>query len=192
MYIDAKINHKNIEVCQDFKRRLTMNIKKLSKAIQEYIQDELTYIVIYKTGRSWNYEFLYETDQDNYIQDEEYIKAYKIDKKAIVINGYFDNFGNNTLQDIEYRIKYNYDNSIGNFKPIQADLQLTTYNNIISTLMSNDPNSSCDTILEEVDNNLTRAIQILKLSIERIINDEGLEGQELLFYKVQLDRLKGN
>ena len=49
MYIDAKINHKNIEVCQDFKRRLTMNIKKLSKAIQEYIQDELTYIVIYKS-----------------------------------------------------------------------------------------------------------------------------------------------
>ena len=170
-----------------------MNIKKLSKAIQEYIQDELTYIVIYKTGRSWNYEFLdSETDQDNYIQDKEYIKAYEIDKKAIVINGYFDNFGNNTLQDIEYRIKYNYDNSIGNFKPIQADSQLITYNSIISTIMTNDSNSSCDTILSEVNNNLTEAIEILKLSLERIINDEGLEGQELLFYKVQLDRLKGN
>lgn len=91
-----------------------MNIKKLSKAIQDYIIDGCAYIAIYKNGRSWDYEILIDSDYEEDLQNDKELKElYNIDKNVIVVNGYNDNFGTNSITDIEYRIKYNYENSIG-------------------------------------------------------------------------------
>lgn len=90
-----------------------MNIKDLSKAIQDYIEDGCTYIAIYKEGRSWDYEILNSDSEDELQNDEELKRLYAIDKNVVVVNGYNDNFGTNSLSDIEYRIKHNYENGIG-------------------------------------------------------------------------------
>lgn len=65
---------------------------------------------------------------------------------------------------------------------------LKEYNSIIKTLQTNDRNSAYDEILPEVKN-LPEAIRILKSCLERMINEDLLEGEELQFYMNQLERV---
>lgn len=59
---------------------------------------------------------------------------------------------------------------------------LDKYNQIIKKLMANDSNGTWDEIMEDAGNNLTYAIELLKSALDRIITDDGLEGDELDFY----------
>lgn len=98
-----------------------MNIKYLSKAIQDYIKDGCAYIAIYKEGRSWDYEILNSDSEDELQNDKELKRLYAIDKNVVVVNGYNDNFGTNSLSDIEYRIKHNYETGIGQIYFVSSD-----------------------------------------------------------------------
>ena len=64
------------------------------------------------------------------------------------------------------------------------------YNSVINTLMNNDRNGTWDEILNEVGGNLDDAIELLISALERIVNEEGLEGDELQFYINQLNAAK--
>ena len=90
-----------------------MNIKQLSKSIQDYIVDGCAYIAIYKNGRSWGYAILDSDSEEQLQNDKELKELVAVDNNVIVVNGYNDNFGTNSITDIEYRIKRNYENGIG-------------------------------------------------------------------------------
>ena len=98
-----------------------MNIKYLSKAIQDDIKDGCAYIAIYKEGRSWDYEILDSDSEDELKNDEELKRLYTIDKNVVVVNGYNDNFSTNSISDIEFRIRHNYENGIGQIHFVSSD-----------------------------------------------------------------------
>ncbi|AAK79124.1 hypothetical protein BJV85_002847 [Clostridium acetobutylicum] len=64
------------------------------------------------------------------------------------------------------------------------------YKNVIDMMMKNDSNSSLDTLLYELDNNIDEAIEVLKLIIHRISLEEELDKQEKQFYKTQLKAIE--
>lgn len=74
-------------------------------------------------------------------------------------------------------------------KIIPLEQKQTTYNSIIKTLQTNDRNATYDEILQEHENNLTESILDLQQILIRIVNEEGLEGEELGFYIDQLNRV---
>jgi len=57
------------------------------------------------------------------------------------------------------------------------------YFDAVNTLMKNDRNGSYDEILRDYSYNLISAYNCLKEVLNRLINDEGLEGEELQFYQ---------
>ena len=68
---------------------------------------------------------------------------------------------------------------------------MSTYNEVIRILMDNDRNGDWDQILNETENDdYELATEIVISCLERIINEEGLEGDELQFYKNVLEKLK--
>lgn len=64
------------------------------------------------------------------------------------------------------------------------------YQSIINTLQSNDRNGTYDMILEEYENNLKDAIEILHSCLYRLVYEENFEGDELEFYTKQYNKLK--
>ncbi len=64
------------------------------------------------------------------------------------------------------------------------------YNEVINLLMNNDKNGTWDEILSETNNNIDEATDVLISSLERIVNEEGYEGDELQFYINQLNLAK--
>jgi gamma-glutamylcysteine synthetase len=79
-------------------------------------------------------------------------------------------------------------NRTGRLK-VANDNRTEIYNQVIKTLMSNDNNGAWDEILQEDDNDLDHAIYLVKEALERIIDEEGYEGEELDFYKNQLNKI---
>lgn len=63
------------------------------------------------------------------------------------------------------------------------------YFTAVNTLMKNDRNGSYDEILKDYNYNLSSAYNCLKEVLKRLINDEGLEGEELQFYQEVLKGL---
>lgn len=63
------------------------------------------------------------------------------------------------------------------------------YNHIIKTLQVNDRNATFDEILSDCENNLDEAIRIVYSCLYRVVYDEDLEGEELDFYKKQLESI---
>lgn len=78
-----------------------------------------------------------------------------------------------------------YNENIKHFIPISQDNKelISKYNIAINTLMRNDKNGSYDEILKDYSYNLTSAYNCLKEVLNRLTNDEGLEGEELKFYQ---------
>lgn len=64
------------------------------------------------------------------------------------------------------------------------------YDEVVKNLMANDKNGAWDEILGDVRGDYEVAKNILVSSLERIINEEGLEGNELKFYQDNLFKLK--
>ena len=64
------------------------------------------------------------------------------------------------------------------------------YNEVINLLMNNDKNGTWNEILSETNNNIDEATNVLISSLERIVNEEGYEGDELQFYINQLNLAK--
>jgi len=79
----------------------------------------------------------------------------------------------------------NYDNNIKHFIPVTKDNKTTIskYFNAVNTLMRNDRNGSYDEILRDYSYNLMNAYNCLKEVLNRLVKDEGLEGEELQFYQ---------
>ena len=67
--------------------------------------------------------------------------------------------------------------------------KLKIYNEVVKTLMDNDHNATWDETIEDADNNLEYAIYLVKIALERIVNEEDLEDKELKFYKIQLEKI---
>lgn len=152
-----------------------MNIKYLSKAIQDYIEDGCAYIAIYKKGRSWDYEILESDSEDELQNDKELKELYAIDKNVVVVNGYNDNFGTNSLSDIEYRIKHNYETGIGQIYFVNTE------------------NNKCEGASEMLYGNTLTMEEIIKNTIAKdgfFINTDGisydLEGKGMAQYLATL------
>jgi hypothetical protein len=68
--------------------------------------------------------------------------------------------------------------------------KLVTYNSIVKTLQNNDHNGTWYEILKSADDNFTYAIMLLELALNRVITDDGLEGEELDFFVSQFERVQ--
>jgi hypothetical protein len=64
------------------------------------------------------------------------------------------------------------------------------YNEVIRTLMENDHNGTWNEILDESEGNVECATTIVIVALERIIDEDGLQGEELQFYKDQLLKME--
>lgn len=64
------------------------------------------------------------------------------------------------------------------------------YDLIINSLMNNDKNGSWDEILDEVENDQQQANKEVYKALRQIIDEEEYKGEELLFYTIQLERIK--
>jgi hypothetical protein len=88
-----------------------MTLSKLSKEIQELLEEGIAIIYVWKIGKSWRYsEFWYEDLNEKTFSMEDQISIDSImeaDKAATSFNGY-EEFGSYTLKYIEDRIKYGY------------------------------------------------------------------------------------
>lgn len=81
-----------------------MNIRQLSRKIQELLEDGICRIVIYKVGKSWFYDDVWSWEDDINYDDEMKIKeAMKKDQKAIVVDGW-NNFAVYTLDYIQFQV----------------------------------------------------------------------------------------
>jgi hypothetical protein len=60
--------------------------------------------------------------------------------------------------------------------------KLNAYNSIVRQVQANDSNGTYNKILEDCNNNLDYAISILHSCLNRIVNEEELEGEEIRFY----------
>jgi hypothetical protein len=69
-------------------------------------------------------------------------------------------------------------------------MKVKVYQEIVKTLMHNDRNATWDEILEEAEGDLDKALSILIDALTRIVEEDGLEGEELEFYEYQLTRAK--
>lgn len=97
-----------------------MTLKKIIKEIKYAIQEGISWIAVWKEGRSWKY-FLFFPENGSYDEgfnlaydDMEFLKQIATkDHKAICFNGYYMGFGEeDTLPQIENKILYLYTNRL--------------------------------------------------------------------------------
>ena len=100
-----------------------MTLRNLVKELFNELDDGLSWILIYKDGKSWFGVSLYFEDVDFNLYDGFTISksamrllhnAYEIDRNAMLINGYYINIGwseteRNTIQRFVDGIKYQYE-----------------------------------------------------------------------------------
>lgn len=60
------------------------------------------------------------------------------------------------------------------------------YDKVIKTLQQNDKNATYDEIFIDMEYNLENAINLLYECLHRVVYDDGLEGEEMKFYRKQL------
>jgi hypothetical protein len=92
-------------------------------------------------------------------------------------------------QELTKAIENNF-NRTGRLK-FANDNKTEVYNEVVKTLMGNDRNGSWDEILkDDADGDLDYAIYLVNAALERIISEDGYEGEELEFYQNQKNKLK--
>lgn len=93
-----------------------MTLKNLVKESRDFITDGIAWVAIWKEGRSWKYDYFYESDgsyDEGLVFDCDDMDRFETiaskDHKAICLNGYYMGFGQeDTLQEIENKILYFY------------------------------------------------------------------------------------
>lgn len=70
---------------------------------------------------------------------------------------------------------------------MKEEMKIKKYKSIISSLQRNDKNATYDEILEEENNDLNSAIEVLKESLENVI-EEHIDEEIKHFYKEMLER----
>lgn len=100
-----------------------MTLRQLVKELFDELDDGLSWVLIYKDGKSWFGLSFYFDDVDYNLSDGFIIsksamrllyQVYEIDKNAILVNGYYMNIGwseieRNTIQRFIDGIKYQYE-----------------------------------------------------------------------------------
>lgn len=100
-----------------------MTLRQLVKELFNELDDGLSWVLIYKDGKSWFGLSLYFDDIDYNLYDgftfsksamKLLCEVYEIDKNAILVNGYYTNIGwsetdRNTIQHFIDGIRYQYE-----------------------------------------------------------------------------------
>lgn len=91
-------------------------INAIAREWADEIRDGIAWVLIWKTGRSWNAHAVWLNSDDDTFEPEDLELARKVleqDPKAVMVNGYYcGHFGEDmTLAELADGIRWNYENS---------------------------------------------------------------------------------
>lgn len=108
-------------------------LKEIAKdyAIDFRSEDAIAWVIIWKTGRSWNAQEVWLNTEDDTLEPEDLRIARKVleqDKNAVMLNGYYCGhfWEEMTLSDVADSIRWHYDNGCNQLQSSTAFPNETT------------------------------------------------------------------
>lgn len=106
-------------------------LHKIASLYADEIRDGIAWVIVWKTGRSWNAQAVWLNCDDDTFEPEDLDLAREIlekDPKAVMLNGYYCGYlgENMTVAELAAGIRWHYENgynTLDNFKLMEADRQ---------------------------------------------------------------------
>ena len=88
-------------------------LKEIAREYAAEIRDGIGWVIVYRTGRSWNALTVWSDPGNNEWETDDIndaLEALRLDPRAVALNGYYlGHFGDMTIEDIAAGIRYHYE-----------------------------------------------------------------------------------